>query len=61
MVGFINSLFWSSKQTEPINLPDSRCLTNGLRVQRYDYFSFDNKLWWVLFIRILVTQTDRTH
>ena len=41
--GFYLFTFWSSKQTEPINLPDNRCLTIGLRVQRYDYFfSFDN-------------------
>ena len=59
--GFYLFAFWSPKQTEPINLPDNRCLTIGLRVQRYDYFSFDNKLWWVLFIRFLVIQTDRTH
>lgn len=36
--GFYLFTFWSSKQTEPINLPDNRCLTFGLRVQRYNYF-----------------------
>ena len=36
--GFYLFTFGPSKQTEPINLPDNRCLTFGLRVQRYDYF-----------------------
>jgi len=36
--GFYLLTFWSSKQTEPINLPDNRCLTFGLRVQRYAFF-----------------------
>ena len=67
--GFYLFTFWSSKQTEPINLPDNRCLTFdfhqpfsrlsirtsssafgftktfGLQVQRYDFFSYDNKLF----------------
>ena len=43
--GFYLFTFWSSKQTEPINLPDNRCLTIGLRVQRYDYFFFDNIIY----------------
>jgi len=30
--GFYLFTFWSSKQTEPINLPDNRCLT-GLQIQ----------------------------
>ena len=33
--GFYLFTFWSSKQTEPINLPDNRCLTIGLQVQIY--------------------------
>ena len=36
--GFYLFTFWSSKQTEPFNLSDNRCLTISLRVQRYDYF-----------------------
>ena len=27
--GFYLFTYWSSKQTEPINLPDNRCLTFG--------------------------------
>ena len=36
--GFYLFTFWSSKQTEPVNLPDNRVLTFDLRVQSYNYF-----------------------
>ena len=37
-VGSIYSLFGHPNRQNPINLSDNRCLTIGLRVQRYDYF-----------------------
>lgn len=53
--GFYLFTFWSSKQTEAINLPDNRCLTIGLRVQRYDYFfSFDNKLFTIFLTEVVI-------
>jgi hypothetical protein len=36
--GFYLFTFWSSKQTEPFNLSDNRCLTISLRVQIYVFF-----------------------
>ena len=37
--GFYLFTFWSSELTEPITLPDNRCLTSGLQVQKCESLS----------------------